>query len=68
MKLLIACFILGLVQIEAFHVSLPYGEVVHDNVIPTKGIVDQRIINRLWSAIEPFFVAPMEKVARQKGK
>ena len=68
MKLLIVYFILGLVQNEAFRVPLPYGTGAHDNIYSNKGITGQAIFNRLWSAIEPFFVAPMEKVARQKGK
>ena len=64
MKLLIACLILGFVQIEAFRVPLHYGTGVHENGIPNKGIVDQAIFNRLWSAIEPFNVAPIKKVQR----
>ena len=68
MRLLIACLVLGFVQIGAFRVPLPYGTGVHENDIPNKGIVDQAIFNRLWSAIEPFNAAPIEKVQRQKGK
>ena len=68
MKLLIALIILGLVQLEAFRVPLPYGTGVHDNIIPNKGIVDQAIFNRLWSAMKPFIAVPKDKDSRRKCK
>ena len=68
MKLLIAFLVSGFLQIGAFRVPLPYGTGVHENDIPNKGIGDQAIFNRLWSAIKPFNAAPIENAQRQKGK